>query len=43
MRKRSFVIAVIVFLVLAAFAYAARREGGGLLKRFMALHGPQGH
>ena len=43
MRKRSFVLAVVVFLVLAAAAYAVRRDGGGLLKRLAAIHGPQGH
>jgi len=43
MRKRTFVLALIVFLVLAAAAYAVRRDGGGLLKRLAAIHGPQGH
>jgi hypothetical protein len=39
MRKKSFVTALIVFLVLVAVVYGLRRQGGGLLSRLSAIHG----
>jgi hypothetical protein len=43
MRNRTFVLVLVGVLILAAAAYALHRPGGGILKRWMALHGPRGH
>ena len=45
MRKQSFVVFVVVFVLLVAVALSTRGQGSGLLKRWLpAMHGPaRGH
>jgi hypothetical protein len=44
MRKKSLVFVLIAVMVLVVAAFAVRRQGGGLLTRWLpALHGVRGH